>query len=132
MNERYEFVGRSLNTPIIRFILGNKLQLPLEWWSTNVFAEKINQYHQENGGEPCQLVNPNSAVYGVLRELVRHGILESYMEAGERYYRLPSDASDPVENLLRIVRQQREHLDEVIAILNHQKDRLDTTLSEYE
>ena len=41
------------------------------------------------GGRPTELINPHAAVYGVLRELVRRGILESYMEAGNRYFRVP-------------------------------------------
>ena len=132
MTDRYEYVGISLNTPIIRFILRNELQLPLEWWSTNDFEERITQYHQQNGGEPTELINPHAATYGVLRELVRHGILESYIEAGDRYFKVPSDAPNPVESLLRVIRQERERLDEEIKILNQRKEQLDTILSEYE
>ena len=132
MTDRYEYVGIPLNIPIIRFILRNKLQLPLEWWSTNDFEERITQYHQENGGQPSELVNPHSAVYGVLRELVRHEILETRTEARKRYFRVPSDTSSPVENLLRVIRQERERIDEEIETLNQRKEKLDTILSEYE
>ena len=132
MPERYEYEGVSLNTPIIRYILRDRLQLPLEWWSTNDFEEKIKQYHQENGGGPTELINPHAAVYGVLRELVRREILESYTEAGERYFRLLSDTPDTVEKLIRVIRQERERLNEVMETLNQRKNLLDTILSEYE
>lgn len=132
MPERYEYQGVPLNTPIIRYILRNRLQLPLEWWSTNEFEEKIKQYHQENEGEPTELINPHAAVYGVLRELVRQEILESYTEAGERYFRLLSDTPDPVERLIRVIKQERERLDEVVETLNQRKELLDIILSEYE
>ena len=132
MTERYEYVGVPLNIPIVRFILRNRLQLPVEWWSTNDFEESINQYHQENGGAPTELVNPHSAVYGVLRELVRQDILESYKEAGERYFRVPSETPDPVERLVRVIQQERERLDVEIETLSRRKELLDTILSEYE
>lgn len=132
MTEKYEYVGVPLNIPVVRFILRNRLQLPVEWWSTNHFEEKIDQYHQENGGAPTELINPHAAVYGVLRELVRQEILESYKEAGERYFRVPSETPDPVERLIRVIQQERERLDVEIETLNQRKALLDTILSEYE
>ena len=132
MTEKYEYVGVPLNIPVVRFILRNRLQLPVEWWSTNHFEEKIDQYHQENGGSPTELINPHAAVYGVLRELVRQEILESYKEAGERYFRVPSETPDPVERLIRVIQQERERLDVEIETLNQRKALLDTILSEYE
>lgn len=132
MTERYEYVGIPLNIPVVRFILRNRLQLPVEWWSTNDFEESINQYHQENGGAPTELVNPHSAVYGVLRELVRQEILESYKEAGQRYFRVPLETSDLVERLVRVILQERERLDVEIETLSRRKELLDTILSEYE
>lgn len=132
MTEKYEYVGVPLNIPVVRFILRNRLQLPVEWWSTNDFEESINQYHQENGGAPTELVNPHSAVYGVLRELVRRKILESYKEAGERYFRVPLDSPDPVKRLVRVIQQERERLDVEIGTLSRRKELLDTILSEYE
>ena len=72
-------------------------------------------------------------LYGVLRELVRHGILESYVgKRGTVILELPSDTPNPVESLLRVIRQERERLDEEIEILNQRKEQLDTILSEYE
>ena len=132
MTERYEYVGRELDTPIIRDILTNKLPLPLEWWSTKVFKETVIQYHRQNGGLPPELVNPHSAVYGVLCRLESREILESYKERVNRYFRVPSDAPNPVERLLRVISQERERIDEVIETLNQRKELLDTILSEYE
>ena len=130
----YQYRAEPLNTPIIRYILHNCLKLPLEWWSTNDFEEKINQYHQENGGALTELVNPHASVYSVLCEMVRRGILESRKEAGNRYFRVPSPPppSDPIESLLRVIRQERERLDAERETLHQRKAQLDTILSDYE
>ena len=132
MNSSYEYEGHNLNTPVIRGILFNHLTLPVKWLSVNDFEERIVLYHQQNEGEPTELINLHSAVYGVLRELERNKRVESRTEAGQRYYRLiPSDVSK-VESLLRVIREERERLDEQIEALSQRRDHLDIILREYD
>ena len=94
MRERYEHKGKSLDMPIIRDILGcaieieNKLPQTSEWLSVNDVLDRVTEYHQQKGGAPHQLEEPQTQVGDTLRELVRWGRAERRRgDGGKHEYR---------------------------------------------
>ena len=129
MNKHYEHEGRPLNKSIIRDILTNKQPPPPEWLSIDDLTEKTIQYHQDNGGEPPNIISPYLPTREILLELYEAGKVERIKSGKIVCFRSLPERS-PNERLVEIIKQEREHIMAQILPLEKRKARLDALLIE--
>ena len=92
----YEYAGKPLNTPIIRYIL-NVLEPRQECVPVSTFLEILTEYHLQRGGEPPQLKDFYTSTYDILCAMEAEGRAERYRDAGKDYWKLLPDNSSADE-----------------------------------
>ena len=88
----YEYAGKPLNIPIIRYIL-NVLEPRQEYVPVSTFLEILAEYHLQRGGEPPQLKDFHTSTYDILCAMEAEGRAERYRDAGKDYWKLLPDNS---------------------------------------
>ena len=88
----YEYAGKPLNVPIIRYIL-NVLEPRQEYMPVSTFLEILTEYHLQRGGEPTQLKDFHTSTYDILCAMEAEGRAERYRDAGKDYWKLLADNS---------------------------------------